>query len=274
MRRREFMAGLGAAMARPTAAWPQQRTVPVIGWLNSTSPARAPHLIAAFQQGLKSTGLVEVRDVITDYQWAEGRYDRLPTLAAELVRRQVAVIVAGGPPAALAAKAATAITPIVFTSGLDPIRLGLVESLNRPGGNLTGMSILNVELGPKRLELLHELLPQARVVAALINPTYPNAERESNELQSAVRVLGLQLQRVHASTEGDIELVFGKLRQFGASSLVISNDPFLNGQGERLAALALRNGIPAISQYREVAAAGMLMSYGGDIKEVYRGAGV
>jgi putative ABC transport system substrate-binding protein len=273
MRRREFLTLLGGAAAWPAATAAQQRAVPLVGWLNSSSLDKSLHLVKVFRQGLNDVGLIENRDVMVDYQWADGRYDRLPILATELVRRQVGVIVAGGPPAALAAKAASATIPIVFTSGLDPIRLGLVESLSRPGGNLTGMSILNVELGPKRLELLHELLPDAQVVAVLINPTYPNAESDPNELQSAARVLGLQLQMVRASTESDIELVFEKLRQFQARSLLISNDPFLNAQGERLATLALRNGIATISQYREIAAAGMLMSYGGDIKDVYRGAG-
>jgi putative ABC transport system substrate-binding protein len=190
-----------------------------------------------------------------------------------LVRRKVGLIVAGGPPAALAAKAATSTIPIVFTSGVDPVRLGLVASLNRPGGNLTGISILNVELGPKRLELLHELFPDAPAVAALVNPTYPNAEAQSKELQSAAGALGVRVQIVRASTNREIDLAFEAMRESQVKSLVISNDPFLNGQNERIAALALHDGIAAISQYRDVAVAGMLMSYGGNIRDVYRGAG-
>jgi putative tryptophan/tyrosine transport system substrate-binding protein len=247
--------------------------MPVIGWLNSSSPEVAAHLLSAFRQGLNDAGLVESRDVTIDYQWAEGRYNALSALATELVRRKVGLIVAGGPPAALAAKAATSTIPIVFTSGVDPVRLGLVASLNRPGGNLTGISILNVELGPKRLELLHELFPDAPAVAALVNPTYPNAEAQSKELQSAAGALGVRVQIVRASTNREIDLAFEAMRESQVKSLVISNDPFLNGQNERIAALALHDGIAAISQYRDVAVAGMLMSYGGNIRDVYRGAG-
>src|SRR5450830_195446 len=272
MKRREFISLLGsAAAAWPLAAHAQQ---PVIGLLNSTSAEAYASRIAAFRQGLSETGYVEGRNVAIEYRWAEGHYDRLPGMAVELVRRQVAVIAAITTPAALAAKAATTTIPIVFEMGTDPVAVGLVASLSRPGGNLTGVSLLNVELGAKRLELLHELVPTAKIAAALINPTNPNAETLSRELLAAARTLGLQLHVIHASAEGDFEMVFATLLKLRASTLVIGSDPFFNSRSEQLAALAIRHAVPTIYQYRAFAAAGGLMSYGGSFTEPFRQTGV
>jgi putative ABC transport system substrate-binding protein len=275
MRRREFISLLGgAAGAWPLAAQAQQPALPVIGWLNSTSLDATKPGVAAFRRGLAETGIVDGQNATIEYRWAEGQYDRLPALAADLVRRQVAVIATtSGLPPALAAKAATTSIPIVFTVGSDPIALGLVASLNHPGGNLTGVSILNVELAPKRLELLHELIPAATVMALLVNPANPNAETESRELQSASRSLGIELHVVRASTDRDLEAVFASLSEPRAGGLVVGPDIFFVSRAEQITALALRHSIPTISQYRGFAAAGGLMSYGGDNLDVLHLAG-
>jgi putative ABC transport system substrate-binding protein len=275
MKRREFITLLGgAAAAWPLAARAQQPAMPVIGLLNSTSAEPYASRIAAFRQGLSETGYVEGRNVAIEYLWAENQYDRLPGMAAELVRRQVAVIVAITTPAALAAKAATTTIPIVFETGGDPVTLGLVASLNRPGGNLTGVSLLNAELGAKRLELLRELVPTATIAAVLVNPTAPLAETVSREAQTAAGKLGLQLHVLHASTERDFDMVFATLLKLHASALVIGTDPFFNSRSEQLAALAIRHAVPTIYQYRAFAAAGGLMSYGGSFSEPFRQTGV
>jgi putative ABC transport system substrate-binding protein len=275
MQRREFITILGgAAVAWPLAAQAQQPAMPVIGLLNSTSAESYTPRIAAFRQGLSETGYVEGRNVMIEYRWADGQYDRLPAMAADLVHRQVTVIAAITSPAAVAAKAATATIPIVFETGNDPVATGLITSLSRPGGNLTGVSLLNVELGPKRLELLHELAPTATIVAALFNPTNPNAETLSRELRAASRTFGLQLNVFHASADGDFDMVFASLLKLHASALVIGSDPFFNSRSEQLAALAIRHAVPAIYQYRAFAAAGGLMSYGGSFTEPFRQIGV
>jgi putative ABC transport system substrate-binding protein len=262
MRRREVITLIGGA----AAVWPlnanaQQPAMPVIGFLNSQSAREYAHAAAAFRQGLSEAGYVDGRNVAIESRWAEDHYDRLPALAADLVRRQVAVI-AANTPAALPAKAATTTIPIVFLTAADPVEAGLVASLNRPGGNLTGVSILNVELGAKRLELLHEVVPSARVVALLVNPTHPAAESISREMQAAARTLGLDLQILHASTEHDLDMAFAALAQVHAGALVIGADAFFVSRSEHLGALAVRHAVPAIYQYREFSAAGGLMSYG------------
>jgi putative ABC transport system substrate-binding protein len=277
MKRREFIAFLGGAAAVwPLGARAQQPAMPVIGFLFSagTAPAYAARL-AVFRQGLQESGYREGQNVAIEYRWAEDQVDGLPALAADLVRRQVSVIAAASGPAAVAAKAATATIPIVFQLGNDPVAVGLVASLNRPGGNITGVTTLSVELGPKRLELLHELVPKATVIAVLVNPDNATAfETQSRDLQAAARSLGLQLHVLHASTERDFDTVFATLVQLRAGGLAIGGDAFLNNQSEQLAALALRHAVPAIHQPREFAAAGGLMSYGGSPTESYRPFGV
>ena len=247
--------------------------MPVIGFLNSASPDGYAVPVRAFRQGLKDIGYVEGQNVAIEYRWAEGQYDRLPALAADLVRRQVTAIAATSTPAALTAKAATTTIPIVFTTASDPMRLGLVASLSRPGGNVTGATQLNVEVGPKRLELVRELLPAATIIALLVNPTNPVAETLARDLQAAARTIGLQLHILNASTERDIDDAFVNLAKLRASALVVGSDVFFNTRSEQLGALTVRHGVPTIYQYREFAAAGGLMSYGGSITDSYRRAG-
>ena len=272
MRRREFIGLLGAAAAWPQAASAQPQAMPVIGFLSGVSPGLWAGRVRAFGEGLSETGYVEGRNVTIEYRWAEGQYDRLPALAADLIRRRVTVITANNP-AARIVKAATATIPIVFTTGGDPVSEGLVASLSRPGGNVTGVTSLNAEVAPKRLELLHEVVPTA-TIGLLVNPTNPSAETVSKDLQAAARTLGLQLQILHASTERDIETVFATSSQLRARALVIATDAFFFSRSEQLAALTLRHALPAISQFREFAAAGGLMSYGGSFAETYHRAGV
>jgi putative tryptophan/tyrosine transport system substrate-binding protein len=247
--------------------------MPVIGFLNSASPDGYAVPVRAFRQGLKDIGYVEGQNVAIDYRWAEGQYDRLPALAADLVRRQVTVIAATSTPAALTAKAATTTIPIVFTTASDPMLLGLVASLSRPGGNVTGATQLNVEVGPKRLELVRELLPAATIIALLVNPTSPVAETLARDLQAAARSIGLQLHILNASTERDIDDAFANLAKLRAGALVVGSDVFFNTRSEQLGALTVRHRVPTIYQYREFAAAGGLMSYGGSITDSYRRAG-
>jgi putative ABC transport system substrate-binding protein len=272
VKRRAFITLLGGA----AAAWPitarAQQAMPVIGFLSGTSVS-AP-LVAAFRQGLSEAGYDDGRNVAIEYRWADGQYDRLPALAANLVRRQVAVIAAITTPAILAAKAATVTIPIVFTTIADPVQIGLVASLSRPGGNITGVTSLNVEIGPKLLELLHEVVPTATVVALLLNPTNPNAETSSKGFHAAAGVLGVQLRVLHASTERDLDTVFSTVAQQRGGALVIAPDVFFSNQKEQLAALALRHAVPAIFQSPEFAAAGGLMSYGGSLTDTYRQAGI
>jgi putative tryptophan/tyrosine transport system substrate-binding protein len=276
MRRREFITGLGGAVVWPLAARAQQATMPVIGFLNSGSPGSAAYasFVAAFRQGLKETGYVEGQNVAIEFRWAEGQYDRVPAMAAELVGRKMAVIVANTP-GNLAAKEVTTTIPIVFTVADDPVQIGLVASLARPGGNVTGATQLGVEVAPKQLQLAHALVPTATIIAVLVNPTNPNAETLLRNLQAAARILGVQLHFLHSSAERDFDRVFATWPQLGAGVLVISGtDPFLGSRSEQLAALALRHTVPAISFIREFVAAGGLMSYGGSSTDMYRVAGV
>src|SRR5262245_53646681 len=264
IRRREFITLVGGAAAWPVSARAQQPSMPVIGFLGSESPQLFAGRLRAFHQGLSETGYVEGQNVAIEYRWAEGQYNRSSALVADLVRRQVTVLVTiGGTPAALAAQAATTTIPIVFQIGIDPVQAGLVSNLARPGGNLTGVTTLAVEVGPKRLELVHELVPTATVVALLINPTNPTlAEKLSKDLQAAAYLLGVQLHILHASSEREIDAAFANLVRLQAGALVIGTDAFFNSRSEQLAEQALRHTVPAIYQYPEFAAAGGLMSYG------------
>jgi ABC-type uncharacterized transport system substrate-binding protein len=273
MNRRAFISLLGGTAAWPLAARAQQPALPVVGFLNSASAAGFAARVAAFRQGLSEAGYVEGRNVAIEYRWADGHYDRLPGLAADLVRRQVAVIFANGA-AAFTAKAATTSIPVVFVIAGDPIEFGLVASLNRPGSNVTGVTNLNVEVGPKRLELLHELHPSAAVVALLVNPGSPYGETLSGAVQAAVGTLGLNLHVLHAGNEREIDAAFAKLVELQVRALVIGTDAFFNSRIEQLAALAVRHAVPTIYQYREFAAAGGLMSYGGSFTDDWRLAGV
>jgi ABC-type uncharacterized transport system substrate-binding protein len=276
LKRREFITLLGgAAFEWPLAARAQQAAMPVIGFLNSETPGGYAPRVAAFRQGLSEVGFVESRNVAIEYRWAEGHNDRLPALAAELVRRPVAVIAAAGMTSALAAKSATTTIPIVFSAAVDPVAEGLVASLNRPGGNLTGVTSLNVEVGPKRLELLHEVVPSATSMALLINPTNPSiAEPFSRALQAAARALGLQLHVLHASSEREIEVAFATLVKLGAGGLVIMPDQLFLVRSEQLAALTVRHAVPSVHLFRKFAAAGGLMSYGTEEAEYYRLVGI
>jgi putative ABC transport system substrate-binding protein len=273
VKRRQFITGLGSAAAWPLAVRAQQAAMPVIGFLNSGSPGGYAPYVAAFRQGLKETGYVEGQNVAIEYRWAEGQYDRAPAMAAELVRRQVAVIVANSP-GVMAVKAAVATIPIVFTTAQDPVQIGLVASLARPGGNVTGVTQLHAAVAPKRLALAHELVPAATVIAVLVNPTTPDAETELGDLQAAARTLGLQLHVLYATTERDFDTVFATLVQSRAGALVIGNGPFFFSQSEQLAALALRHALPTIFEDRAFAATGGLMSYGGSSLDMYRTAGI
>jgi putative ABC transport system substrate-binding protein len=276
MRRREFITLLGgAAAAWPLAVRAQQPAMPVIGLIDSTAPETHPNLLRSFREGLSETGYVEGRNVVIEYRWSDGQYDRTPQLAADLVRRQVTVIATiDGSPSALAAKAATSTIPVVFRIGADPVALGLVTSLNRPGGNVTGVTSLTVEVGPKRLEVLHELVPAATIMALLINPSTPFAETLSRDAQAAAHTFGLQLRVLQATTDRELNLVFADLPRLQVGGLVIGSDVFFNSRSEQLAALAVRHAMPAVYQYRAFVAAGGLLSYGGSLEDSYRLAGI
>jgi len=276
MRRRDFFKVIGAlATAWPLAARAQQATMPVIGFLCATTAEGYAAPLAAFRRGLHEAGFIEGRNVAIEYRWAEDQNDRLPALAADLVRNQVTVIVAAGTPATLAAKAATSTIPIVFYIGVDPIEAGLVTSLARPGGNITGVTNLNADLVPKRLQLVHELAPTASVIALLVNPTSPTlAETSMKEARVAAQTLGLQLHVLHASTERDLDEAFRTSVQLRAGALVISPDALFTSLSKQFGALTLRYGMPTIYQFREFAAAGGLLSYGGDVSEFNRQTGI
>jgi putative ABC transport system substrate-binding protein len=260
--RRELMLLLGGAMTTPRPLRAQQKAKPAIGFLSAGSPGPSAPNLAAFRQGLSETGWVEGQNVAIEYRWAEGRYDRLPVLAADLVGRKVDVIATTGGPSALAIKSATSTIPIVFSSGADPVATGLVASLGHPGGNLTGVSFISVELMPKRLELLSELVPQARVIALLVNPSSGNAEQIIGNLQEAARAKGLELPILMASTESEIDTAFATLVQQHAGAVVVGGDTFFANRLDQLVALASRHAVPAIYEWREPVSAGGLISYG------------
>jgi putative ABC transport system substrate-binding protein len=272
--RREFVTLLGAAVAWPLGARAQQPAMPVIGFMNVGTPKEDEYLRAAFQQGVSETGYIEGQNVTIEYNWAEGHPDRLPGLAADLVRRRVSVIAATSTPAALAAKDATATIPIIFETAGDPIKLGLVASLNRPGGNVTGMTQLSSELVAKRLGILHDLIPTATTIGLLVNPTDPRAETQTGEMQEAAHALGLQIHVLNASTEGEINTAFAILSQLRLGALLVGTSNLFSRRREQFVTLAARQGVPAIYQYREYVAAGGLISYGTSITDAYRQAGI
>jgi ABC-type uncharacterized transport system substrate-binding protein len=275
VKRREFISLVGGATAWPLAARAQQSAIPVIGFLGSASPDLWADRLRAFRQGLSETGYVEGNNVAIEYRWAEGQPDRLPALAADLVRNRITVMATPDTPATLAAKAVTATIPIVFYTAADPVELGFIANLARPGGNLTGVTILGVELGPKRLELLHELVPTATTIALLVNPTEPAlSEPITRDLQTAARALGLKLHVLQASTESDFDAAFATLIQLRADGLVIGPQALFSTRSERLAALALRHAVPTIFQFHPFTAAGGLMSYGSSYRDGYRLAGI
>ena len=276
MRRREFIKVIAvSAAAWPIAAYAQQAPIPVVGFINAASAQNYTRQLAAFLKGLGEVGYVDGRDVRVEVRWADGQNDRLPAMAADLVHRQVNVIAATTTPAALAAQAATTTISIIFELGSDPVQLGLVSSLSRPGGNVTGVTQLGIAVAPKRLELLRELLPTARVMALLVDPTDPaNAKTLVSEVSAAAHTFGIQLHVLNASNESDFTGVFAKLIQLGAGGLVLGGGSFLTSHEEQLAALTVRHAVPAASEHREFAAAGGLLSYGSDITNAYRLTGI
>ena len=277
MKRRAFITLLGGAAAWPLLARAQQAAMPVIGFLSGQSSAPATHLVAAFRQGLAEAGFVEGQNVAIEFRWAENQYDRLPALAADLVHRQVAVIAAtagGGTLAALAAKAATPTIPIVFTSGADPVAIGLVASLNRPGGNVTGIAWLALKLEAKRLGLLHELVPQAMPIGVLLNPSFQPAEGQLSDLREAARTIGLPLHVLRASTDHEIDAAFESVAQHRIPALLVASDPFFEQRSDKLVGLAARHAVPAIYDTRNSSVAGGLMSYGPSFSDAVRQVGV
>ena len=276
MRRREFMITLlGGAAARPCVARAQQAALPVIGWISSRSPGESDYLVAAFRQGLKETGYTESQNVSLEFRWAEGHYDRLSAYAVEFARRPVTIIVTtGGDPAAQAAKAATSTIPIVFVSGSDPVKVGLVSSLNRPGSNVTGIHLLLLGLGAKRLGLLHELIPMANPIGVLVNPNFADAQTQLSDVEHAAQSLGLILVMKNARTELEIDTAFAAFAQQKTGALLVVSDPFYASRRAQLAALTLRHAMPAMFELREYAAAGGLMSYGPSLADGYRLGGV
>jgi putative tryptophan/tyrosine transport system substrate-binding protein len=275
MRRREFISLIGGTAATwSLAAHAQQTTMPVIGLLGSATASDWTPNVNAFKQGLRDAGYVEGSNVTIEARWANGQYERLPTMAAELVQQKVAVIAAFSTPAARAAKVATTTIPVVFTTNRDPVQIGLVASLSRPGGNMTGSTNLGVEIEPKLVQLMHDAVPSAKIIAVLVNPTNFNTETISKSLQPAASTFGLQLHVLNASSEGDFDTVFATLRQLRADGLIIVEDPFFNAYSRELAVLTIRHAIPAIFQNREFTVAGGLMSYTGSVPDEYRQAGV
>jgi putative ABC transport system substrate-binding protein len=275
MRRREFIMLIGSTAAWPLGARAQQPAMPLIGFLGGASPGPWLRLVAAFRAGLKETGYVQGQNVAIEFRWAEGRYERLPEMAADLVRRQVAVLVAtGGISSVLAAKAATSHIPIVFTLGGDPVRRGIVASLNRPGGNVTGVNLFTTEMDVKRLGLLRDMVPAVDLIAALVNPANPTVPERAIDIEAAARTIGRQLRFLHASTLQELAGAFVALGQMRAGALFVGADPFFLSQRDTIVALAASHAIPAIYEQRDFALAGGLMSYGTDFADSYRQAGV
>jgi putative tryptophan/tyrosine transport system substrate-binding protein len=274
IRRREFITLLGGAAAWPIAARAQQAAMPVMGYLNSRSRDTDTPFLTAFHRGLNETGYVEGQNVVIEYRWAEGQYDRLPVLATDLVRRRVTVIAATSTPAAVAAKAATSAIPLVFTTGADPIAVGLVDRLGRPSGNATGINIYLSDLGAKRLELLRQLVPDAAVIGMLVNPNFPDAESQSKDVTEAARKLGQQVHVINATTENDFDRAFATLVQLQARALLVTVDPVFNSGRKQLIALAARHKTPAMYFGREFVVDGGLMSYASNLGDGYRQAGI
>jgi putative ABC transport system substrate-binding protein len=275
VRRREFITLLGgAAAAWPLAARAQQSAMPVIGFLSARSPGESASVEAAFRKGLSEAGYVEGQNVHIAFRWAEGQYDRLPSLASDLVRRQVTVIAALSSPSALAAKAATPTIPVIFHAGIDPVRAGLVPSLSRPGGNVTGVTFFTAALEPKRLGLLRELIPGADLVAVLLNPNYPDADVQRKDVSEATREIGQRTLILTATMDTEIDAAFATLAQERAGALMVCADPFFDVRRERIAALATRHRVPAIYHWREYVAAGGLLSYGASVADSYRQVGL
>jgi len=275
MKRREFITLLGGAATWPLMALAQQAPAPLIGFLSSRSPGESAGVVAAFRQGMREIGFIEGQNLAIAFRWAEGHYGRLPALAAELVGLPVALLFsAGGPPTAFAAKAATSTIPIVFSAVSDPVEIGLVPSLNQPGGNVTGMGVFNATLGAKRIELTKELMPRAAGIAYLLNPSNPSSEIESKGALAAARALRIELHVLNASTEYELDTAFADAAKLRAGMLVVSGEPYFDSQRERLVALSARHAIAAVYAWREYVLAGGLMSYGTDLPDSYHQAGV
>jgi len=275
MRRREFMTLLGgAAAAWSVAARAQQPEKPIVGFLHYGSPDTYAHIVSAFRQGLRDSGFIEGQNVAIEYRWANGEYDRLPSLAADLVRHQVVAIAAGGFVGAQAAKAATTLIPVVIASGVDPVASGVVASLNRPGGNVTGVSFISLDLAAKRLELVRELLPQVRVIALLINPDNPSSGTELTDAEVAARILGLQIRKLTASNERNLDEAFATMQTARVDALIVSFDGYYIHRRDQIIALAARYAVPAVYSWREYPAAGGLMSYAPSLADGYRQAGM
>jgi len=276
MRRRDFIKGIvGSAAVWPLTARAQQPTTPVIGFLSSRSPGESASVVAAFRQGLRETGFIEGQNLGIAFRWAEGRYDRLPVLASELVGLPVTLLfAAGGPPSAFAAKGATSTIPVVFSAASDPVEIGLVPSLNQPGGNITGMALFSASLAAKRLELMKDLMPNAGVIGYLLNPAHQKSEIEAKSVVAAAGALGINVRILNAKSESELETVFAALQGMRIGALVVSGEPFFDSQRDRIVGLAAKYAVPAIYAWREYVLAGGLMSYGNDLPESYRQAAI
>jgi putative tryptophan/tyrosine transport system substrate-binding protein len=274
MKRREFLSFLGGVAVWPFAAGAQQPSMPVVGFVNSSTAQAQVLIAAAYRRGLEESGFVEGKNVLIESRWADGQYDRLPELIGDLIRHNVAVLMAGGPPAAIAAKKATSTLPVVFTSGDDPVQIGLVSSINRPGGNVTGVYIFFSDVETKKLGLLRELVPNAVLIATLVNPAFPTAVYQTQELHKAADKLGQRIQVINASSETEIDAAFASMKQLQASAVLVAADPFFASHRDQIVSLAARYAIPAVYEQRAMAAAGGLMSYGTNLAEAYRQAGL